>query len=174
VDDETGGDMQRAVLIVVAALLCCPVWAFAQGTPIALTDKITSLDGVWIRDRTKGVEGYCGNTIDDTIQIAVSTSGISFESRRLTGLLKLDGSVTNVGGGNFSGAASASIDAGWLAVTNRHKRAQGIGISRDVYVVQGNELTIWRTFHLEGPDGTLNQNACDGRQALVYARKGQP
>ena|SRR5688572_9138807 len=165
--------MKRAVLIVLAALLCCPVAAFAQGAPIALTDKITSLDGVWVRDRTKGVEGYCGNTVDETIRIAVSASGVSFESRRLTGHLKLDGSVTNVGGGNFSGAASASIDAGWLAVTNRHNRAQGVGISRDVFVVQGDELTVWRTFHLEGPDGALNQNACDGRQALVYQRQRQ-
>jgi hypothetical protein len=163
--------MQRSVLVVVAALLCCPVWAFAQGKPIALTDKIASLDGVWIRDRTKGVEGYCGNTVDETIRIRVSAVGVSFESRRLTGLIRLDGSVTNVGGGNFSGAASASIDAGWLAVTNRHPRAQGTGISRDVFVVQGDELTVWRTFHLEVADGTLNQNACDGRQALVYVRQ---
>jgi hypothetical protein len=168
--------MKRAVLIVVAVLVC-PIGSFGQGipsTPIALTDKITSLDGLWIHDPTKGVAGYCGNTIDGTIRIGVSASGVSFESRRLTGLIKLDGSQTDVGGGNFSGAASASIDAGWLAVTNRHKRAQGIGISRDVYVVQGNELTIWRTFHFEWPNGTLNQDACDGRQALVYQRQKQP
>jgi hypothetical protein len=81
--------------------------------------------------------------------------------------------VTNVGGGNFSGAASAALDAGWLAVTTRHTRAQGTGVSRDVYVVQGDELTIWRTFHFEQPDGTLNQNACGGRQALVYQRQRQ-
>ncbi len=166
--------MKRAVLIVVAALLCWPVGAFAQGTPIALTDRITSLDGLWLRDRTKGIEGYCGNTIDETIHVAVSALGVTFESRRLTGLIKLDGSVTNVGGGNFSGAASASIDAGWLAVTNRHKRAQGIGISRDVFVVQGDELTVWRTFHFEGLNGTLDQRACDGRQALVYQRQREP
>ena len=162
--------MKRAALVVVVACMACEMVSFAQGRAIGLTEKITSLDGLWVRDRTKGVEGYCGNTIDETIQIAVSASGVSFESRRLTGLLKLDGSVTNVGGGNFSGAASASIDAGWLAVTNRHNRAQGVGISRDVFVVRGDELTVWRTFHLEGPDGALDQNACDGRQALVYQR----
>lgn len=163
--------MKRAALVlVVASLAWCEISSFAQGDGIKLTEKITRLDGRWIRDRTKGVEGYCGNTIDETIQITVSVSGVNFESRRLTGLLKFDGSVTNVGGGNFSGAASASIDAGWLAVTNRHNRPQGIGISRDVFVVQGDELTVWRTFHLEGPDGAPNQNACDGRQALVYRR----
>lgn len=164
--------MKRAALVVVVAVVACfQMPAFAQGESIALTEKITSLDGLWVRDRTKGVEGQCGNTIDETIRIAVSPLGVSFESRRLTGLMKLDGSVTNVGGGNFSGEASASLDAGWLAVTNRHTRVQGTGISRDVFAVRGNELTVWRTFHLELPDGTLNQNACDGRQAIVYQRQ---
>jgi len=164
--------MKRAALVVVVvALAYGQMPSSAQGDSIGLTDKIKSLDGLWIRDRTKGLEGHCGNTIDETIRIGVSAQEVSFESRRLTGLIRLDGSVTNVGGGNFSGAASASLDAGWLAVTNRHKRTQGIGISRDVFAVQGNELTIWRTFHFERPDGTLNQDACDGRQALVYQRQ---
>ena len=166
--------MERAALVVgVAVLACFQVPLLAQGDSGALTEKITSLDGLWIRDPTKGVEGHCGNTIDETIRIGVSARGVNFESRRLTGLIRLDGSVTNVGGGNFSGAASAALDAGWLAVTTRHTRAQGTGVSRDVYDVQADELTIWRTFHFERPDGTLNQNACDGRQALVYQRQRQ-
>ena len=164
--------MERAALVVVVAVLACfQMPSFAQGDSVALIEKITNLDGLWIRDRTKGVEGHCGNTIDETIRISVSALGVGFESRRLTGLIQLDGSVTNVGGGTFSGAASAALDAGWLAVTTRHKRAQGTGVSRDVYVVQGDELTIWRTFLFERPDGTPNQNACDGRQALVYQRQ---
>src|SRR5438874_9532160 len=133
--------MKRAALvIVVAVLVCCQMPSFGHGDSIGLTEKLTSLDGLWIWDRTRGVEGHCGNPVDETIRIGVSALGVSFASRRLTGLIKLDGSVTNVGGGNFSGAASAALDAGSLAVTIRHKRAQGTGVSRDVYVVRGNDL----------------------------------
>lgn len=74
------GVMTRAVLVVVAVLACCPVRSFAQGRPIALTEKITSLEGVWIRDPAKGVRGSCANTVDpdtvdQTIRIRVSRKG---------------------------------------------------------------------------------------------------
>jgi hypothetical protein len=166
--------MTRAALAVVAVLACCHTPSFAQGTPIAMTANITSLDGLWIRDPTKGVEGHCGNTTDATIRISVSAPEVRFESRRLTGIIRLDGTETTVGGGNFSGAASATLDAGWLAVTTRRTRARGVGVSRDVYAVRDDELTIWRTFHFELPNGASSQNACDGRQALVYQRQRQP
>jgi hypothetical protein len=40
--------MRRSALAVVVVIACCQMLSFAQGEPIALTDKITSLDGLWI------------------------------------------------------------------------------------------------------------------------------
>jgi hypothetical protein len=152
--------------------------SFAQGNPIAMTGKIASLDGLWIHDQTKGILGSCGNTIDQTIRIGVSAQGVTFESRRLAGLMRFDGSPTTMTGlGNFNGVASAGLDAGWLTITTRRARAGatgGTGVLHDVYIVDGDELRIWRTFNLELPDGSLSQNVCGNRQALVYHRQRQP
>ena len=172
--------MKRAVLVVVAVLACCPMRPFAQGirgTPIALTDKITSLDGVWIYDPTKGVRGSCDNTVDQTeriIRISVSPQGVNVESERLKKLLPLDGSPVTV---RDLTAATAALDAGWLAITIRVIAPGGRGatnVHRDVYVGSHNELTIWRNFTIEWPDGSLSSTVCSYRQALVYQRQRQP
>ena len=78
--------MKRAVLVAIVALVCYPMASFGQGTPIALTDKITSLDGVWIYDPSKGVRGSCPNTNDQPdriIRIGVSPPGVNVECGRL-------------------------------------------------------------------------------------------
>lgn len=98
--------------MVVAVLVCWPAGSFGQGTSIALTDKITSLDGVWIHDPTRGYHDTCD-------------------------------------------------PPGGRGATNIH---------RDVYVVDRDELTIWRNFTIEWPDGSLSSTACSYRQALVYRR----
>lgn len=165
--------MKRAAWILVAALVCCPVGAFGQGTPIPLTDKITSLDGVWIRDPAKGVRGSCANTVDQTdriVRITVSPQGVHVDSERLNQLLPLDGSPVAV---RDSTTATASLDAGWLAITIRVIAPGDRGttnIHRDVYIVTGHELTIWRNFTVEWPDGSLSSTVCSYRQALVYQR----
>ena len=171
--------MTRAVLIVAAALVCWPIESFAQGipsTPITLTDRITSLDGVWIYDPTKGVRGSCdlADQNDRIIRISVSPQGVNVESGRLKKLLPLDGSSVTV---RDSTVATAALDAGWLAITIRVAAPMGRGatnVHRDVYVVSRDELTIWRNFTIEWPDGSLSSTACSYRHALVYQRQKQP
>ena len=168
--------MKRAVLVVAAALVCCPIGSFAQGirsTPITLTDKITSLDGVWIYDPTKGVRGSCNlaDQNDRVIRISVSPQGVNVESGRLTKLLPLDGSPVTV---RDKTVASAALDAGWLAITIRVVAPMNRGatnVHRDVYIVSDDELTIWRNFTIEWPDGSLSSPVCSYRTALVYRRE---
>ena len=118
--------MRRAVFVVVAVLVCCPMGPFAQGvpsTPITLTDKITSLDGVWIYDPTKHVRGSCdlADQNDRIIRIGVSPQGVNIESERITKLLPLDGSPVTV---RDKTVASAALDAGWLRHHDTGSRPQ--------------------------------------------------
>ena len=168
--------MRRAVFVVVAVLVCFPIESFGQGTPSrpnTLTEKITSLDGVWIYDPSKGVRGSCdlADQNDRIIRLGVSPQGVSIESGRLTKLLPLDGSPVTV---RDSTVATAALDAGWLAITIRVAAPNGRGatnVHRDVYVASQDELTIWRNFTIEWPDGLLSSTACSYRQALVYRRQ---
>jgi len=168
--------MKRALLIVVAVLLCCPMGSFGQGTPstpIALTDKITSLDGVWIYDPAKGVRGSCdlADQNDRIIRIGVSPQGVNVESERLKKLLPLDGSPVTV---KDKTVATAALDAGWLAITIRVVAPMNRGatnVHRDVYVVSRDQLTVWRNFTIEWPDGSLSSTECSYRQVLVYQRQ---
>ena len=170
--------MKRAVLIVVAGLVFCPMRSFGQGvpsTPVTLTDKITDLDGVWIYDPTKGVRGSCTladqGPDDRIIRIRVSPQGVNVESERLRKLLPLDGSPVTV---RDKTVASAALDAGWLAITIRVAAPMDRGatnVHRDVYIVSDDELTIWRNFTIEWPDGSLSSTVCSYRAALVYRRQ---
>ncbi len=177
--------MRRAVFVVVAVLVCCPMGSFGQGvpsTPITLTDKITHLEGVWVLDPTQGVRGSCAtkDQPDQTIRISVSPQGVNVG--RPQALVPLDGSPVTV---KDKTVASAALDAGWLAITIRTIAPMNRGttnVFRDVYVaerrqipfesnVNYDELTIWRNFTIEWPDGSLSSTACSYRQALVYRRQ---
>ena len=177
--------MRRAVFVVVAVAVFCPMGAFGQGvpsTPVTLTDKITQLEGVWVLDPAKGVRGSCATNDqpDQTIRISVSPQGVNVG--RPQALLPLDGSPVTVGDKTV---ASAALDAGWLAVTIRTIAPMNRGatnVRRDVYVadrrqiplesnVNYDELTIWRDFTIEWPDGSLSSTACSYRTALVYRRQ---
>ena len=168
--------MRRAVCVVVAVLVVCPMGSFGQGvpsTPITLTDKITHLEGVWVLDPTKGVGGSCdlADQNDRIIRISVSPQGVNIESGRLKKLVPLDGSSVTV---RDSTVATAALDAGWLAITIRvaaPMRRGATNVHRDVYVVSQDELTVWRNFTIEWPDGSLSSTACSYRQALVYRRQ---
>ena len=171
--------MKRAVLIGVAILVYCPMGSFGQGirsTPITLTEKITSLGGVWIYDPSKGVRGSCdlADQADRTIRISVSPKGVNVESERLKMLLPLDGSPVTV---RDKTVATAALDAGWLATTVRVIAPMNRGatnVHRDVYVVnRDGELTIWRNFTVEWPDGSLSSTACSYRRVVVYQRQKQ-
>ena len=179
--------MGRAVFVVVAVLVCSPIRSFGQGvprTPITLTDKITHLEGVWALDPTKSVRGSCAteDQADQTIRISVSPQGVNVESGRLTKLLPLDGSPVTV---RDKTVATAALDAGWLAITTRTIAPMNRGttnVFRDVYIaerrqipleskVNYDELTIWRNFTTEWPDGSLSSTVCSYRAALVYRRQ---
>lgn len=179
--------MKRAVLVVVAGLVFCPMRSFGQGvpsTPVTLTDKITHLEGVWVFDPTKGVRGSCATNDqpDQTIRISVSPQGVNVESERLKKLLPLDGSPVTV---RDKTVATAALDAGWLAITIRVVAPMNRGatnVHRDVYIaerrqfplesnVNYDELTIWRNFTTEWPDGSLSSPVCSYRAALVYRRQ---
>ena len=81
--------------------------------------------------------------------------------------------------------ASAALDAGWLAITIRTIAPMNRGttnVFRDVYIaerrqfplesnVNYDELTIWRNFTTEWPDGSLSSTVCSYREALVYRRQ---
>lgn len=165
--------MKRAVLVFVTVLMYWPAGSFGQSTPIALTEKITSLEGVWTHDPAKGIRGSCvtpGDQPEQTIRIGVSAQGVDVQSERLKKLLPLDGSPVPV---RDSTVAAAALDAGWLAITIRVLAPGGRGatnVHRDVYVVSGDELTVWRNFTIEWPDGSLSSTVCSYRQALVYQR----
>src|SRR5688572_30516088 len=131
--------MKRAVLLVVAVLVFCPMGSFGQGipsTPIALTDKLTILNGVWVYDPTEGVRGSCdlADQNDRIIRIGVSPQGVNIESERIKTLLPLDGSPVTV---KDKTVASAALDAGWLAITIRVVGPNNRGatnVHRDAYI----------------------------------------
>ena len=177
--------MRRAVFVVVAVLVCCPMGSFGQGvpsTPITLTDKITHLEGVWVLDPTKSVRGSCAtkDQADQTIRISVSPQGVNVG--RPQALVPLDGSPVTV---KDKTVASAALDAGWLAITIRVVAPMNRGatnVHRDIYIaerrqipleskVNYDELTIWRNFTTEWPDGSLSSTVCSYREALVYRRQ---
>jgi hypothetical protein len=170
--------MKRAVLIVVAVFGCCPMESLGQGipsTPIILTDKITSLEGVWIYQPTKGVHGSCdlADQNDRTIRIGVSPQGVRFESDRLKTLLPLDGTPVKL---RDTAVAAAALDAGWLAITTRVVAPNNRGatnVHRSVYIVSHGELTVWLNSTVEWPDGSLGSPVCSYRQVLVYQRQSQ-
>lgn len=96
---------------------------------------------------------------------------MNIESERITKLLPLDGSPVTV---RDKTVASAALDAGWLAITIRVVAPNNRGatnVHRDVYVVSGDQLTVWRNFTIEWPDGSLSSTVCSYRQALVYRRQ---
>jgi hypothetical protein len=151
--------------------------SFGQGlpsTPIALTDKITSLDGVWTLDPAKGIGGNCAlaDQTERMIRIGISREGISVESDRLPRkLLPLDGGPVTV---RDKTTASASVDAGWLAITTRVIAPMNRGatnVRRDIYIVSHGDLTVWRNFTIEWPDGSLSSTVCSYRGVSVYHRQ---
>jgi hypothetical protein len=98
---------------------------------------------------------------------------VRVEAERLKRLLPLDGSPVTV---RDSAVASAALDAGWLAITIRviaPMRRGTTNVHRDVYIVSHDELTIWRNFTIEWPDGSMSSTACSYRQVLVYQRQRQ-
>lgn len=165
-------------LLLALALACSasnagPVVA-AQQASFPLTEKLTGLEGTWVRDPSRGAGGICGVNPADVITIAVSATDIAFDAGATSGatatrgIVTLDGSETVLADGR---TAAASLDAGWLAVTVRRARNGGFtNVLREVYIPIKGELTIWRTLNVERPDGTQGKIDCGNHHAVVYKR----
>jgi hypothetical protein len=164
---QTVTGLVRITTGVLLAVFAATLPLRAQSIP--LTERIARLDGFWRRDFTKGIENTCGGLVDPSILIRVSASEVSISSGQLSGVVKLDGGTTTLFDGR---AASASLDAGWLAVSMRRQRREDrTNVTRDVYIVRDDELTVWRSFHVELSDGTQGKIDCGNRQAIVYQRQ---
>jgi hypothetical protein len=79
-------------------------------------------------------------------------------------------------GKGFDGRpGTVSLDAGWLAVSMTRLRSDdGTNVLREVYILSGKDiLTVWRTLHVNLPNGTQGQIGCGNHAAIVY-RKSSP
>ena len=162
-----------SAMVLAGALLAAPALS-AQQTRLPLTDKLTGLEGTWIRDPARGAGGICGVNPPDVVTVNVSASEITFTASATqgatvtTGTVRLDGTQTTLSDGR---TATAALDAGWLAVTVRRERGGGANVMREVYIALKGELTIWRTLNVELPDGTQGKIDCGNHHAIVYKRK---
>jgi len=164
---------------VAAAVVAASPRVTAQQIP--LTDKITRLDGTWIRVPEKGWGGICGVPASNGMKLSVSAAEISIEADTFSqgvssqtlkpiGEVKLDGSQTML----FTGrTATASTDAGWLAITTIQQRnVEVANVMREVYILNknGDELTVWRTLNTRRPNGVDGKIDCGNHHAIVYSR----
>ena len=156
--------------VAIALILTMQLALEAQRAPIPLTSKLTNLEGGWRVDETRGAGGICGVGPAPQVSIKVSPTEIEIDSSFVHGVVKLDGSETWLFDGR---TASATTDAGWLAVTMRRIRpgAAATNVMRDVYIVQGRDLTIWRTLNVAFDDGRDGKIDCGNRHAIVYVRE---
>jgi len=168
------------VLTTVAVIVAVSTRLAAQQIP--LTDKITRLEGTWVRAPERGWGGICGVPASNGIRMTVSPAEISIHADRFfqgvssqtlmpIGVVKLDRSQTLLMDGR---TAIASTDAGWLAVTTTRERNGGFAnVMREVYILNknGDELTVWRTLNVRRPDGQPDKIDCGNHHAIVYSRK---
>lgn len=75
---------------------------------IALTPKLTQLEGKWTRDATRGTGGICGVPVANSIALKVSPMEVGIETNWLTGVFKLDGTETGL-----LADTTAGRDDGW-------------------------------------------------------------
>ena len=138
--------------------------AAAQGIP--LTDKLTSLNGSWVRDPARGAGGICGVPVADTITFDIAATPADANGVVFLGLVKLDRSD------RLFGEMRTSTDAGWLTITTRVARTGGFtNVNRETYIVRRDALTVWRVLNVELPDGGEGKIDCGNRHAIVYTRK---
>jgi hypothetical protein len=166
-------------LVVLLMLLLAPPVGAQQ---IPLTDKITRLEGTWVRVPDKGWGSICGVPASNGMALRVSPTeialhadtfsrGVSSQMLLPIGVVKLDGSETVL---SDARTATASTDAGWLAVTTTRHRNNGFAnVRREVYILDknGDELTVWRTLNVTLPDGSQGKIDCGNHHAIVYSRK---
>ena len=172
----------RIFAVAVAAAVVAAVSPRLAAQQIPLTDKIARLDGTWGRVPEKGWGGICGVPASNGMKLRVSPAEISIHADRFSqgvssqtlmpiGEVKLDGSQTVL----FTGrTATASTDAGWLAITTIQQRNVGVAnVMREVYILNknGDELTVWRTLNVTRPDGSQGKIDCGNHHAIVYSRR---
>ena len=75
-----GTAMRFFAATAVAAVVAASPRLAAQQIP--LTDKITRLDGTWVRAPEKGWGGICGVPASNGMRLSVSPAEISFQADR--------------------------------------------------------------------------------------------
>jgi hypothetical protein len=159
----------RPIVPVAALILLLSYPSAVAAQLIPLITKLTGLAGVWTRDTTRGAGGICGVPVPVRVEIAVTPTEIEIRTNVAEGTVKLDGSETTLSDGR---TARASLDAGWLKITMRRQRNGGsVNVMQEVYIVTGNDLTIWRALNVVLPDGGDGKIDCDNRHAIVFTRK---
>jgi hypothetical protein len=153
--------------LTLTAALLLPARLIAQTIPLA--GKLTSLEGRWSRDSSRGTRGGCEVPYAaDVVELSVSPTEVRIQTNWFNGAFKLDGSETTLSDGR---RATAARDAGWLAVTIRRDRQGGAtNVMREVFILNGSELTIWRTLNVVMADGTQGEIGCGNHQAIVYTK----
>lgn len=168
-----------ALAVVASLVVAVPQLAAQQ---IALTDKVSRLDGIWVLEPEKGWGGICGVPVSSEMRLRVSPAEISIQATRFfqgvqtlsvmpLGVVALDGRETTL---SDDRTATASTDAGWLAVTTTRERNGGFAnVMREVYILNrnGDELTVWRTLNVRRSDGLPDKIDCGNHHAIVYSRK---
>jgi hypothetical protein len=169
-----------AMIVLLAAVVPASPRLAAQ--QIAWTDKISRLDGTWLLEPEKGWGGICGVPVSDELRLTISPAEVSIRTKSVSrgvqsqtvmplGVVKLDGSDSTLSDGR---TATASTDAGWLAITMTRERGGGAAnVMREVYVLNRNreELTVWRTLNVRLPDGLQGKIDCGNHHAIVYSRR---
>ena len=172
----------RIVVLTAVTVILAVLSARLAAQQIPLTDKITRLDGTWVRAPEKGWGGICGVPASNGMRLTVSPAEISIQADQFfqgvssqtlmpIGVVNLDGSKTALTDGR---TAIASTDAGWLAVTTTRERNGGFAnVMREVHILNknGDELTVWRTLNVRLPDGQPGKIDCGNHHAIVYSRK---
>ena len=154
--------------LAMSLVLLASSIALGQELAFPITDKITSLAGVWTRDASRGAGGICGVSEPDAISFELRPDSIVVQTRT-TRTIPLTGTATTA-----DGLASASTDAGWLKVTMTTPRNGGYAnVMQEVYILNRDrtELTLWRTLNVQMPDGSSGKIDCGNRTAVVYRRQ---
>ena len=162
--------MRQRIRTGIATSLVLLVASVASGQQLAfpITDKITSLAGIWTRDPSRGSGGICGVSEPDVISFDLRPNSIMVQTRS-TWTIPLTGTATTA-----NGLTTASTDAGWLKVTITTPRNGGFAnVMQEVYVLNRDrtELTLWRTLNVQLPDGGSGKIDCGNRSAVVYRRQ---
>jgi hypothetical protein len=162
--------MKRVTGLVLLSLVSA--WPVAGAAQVAQSGRLSSLEGRWVRDAQRTMPDACGTFIGpppgEARTITFPKDAVRITTDAYGGEFPLSGAA----GTTFDGRpGTVSLEAGWLAVTMIRQRSDGgTHVLREVYIVRGDDLTVWRTLTVNLPDGTQGKIDCGNHAAIVYRR----